>query len=264
MRAELGRALKAPQALASFIVCFITFLGYSLPTWIGYILIDEWLEYRESALHLSIGGIFFGGFMLLLPFCAALAHSTSQVDDIRSGMMQWEALRSSVFKYVRSKVSACMLVAAVSASSAFVIHAILWNCIALPIDPAAYPYQTIYFSEDCVFHDWYTICHGLPVYIEMTAGIAFTASVWAVVALAIAVWVPDKLLTVTIPSFLYYLWNADVLFYFTGIRTPHPAILFNDGLTVQKAVISIISYLTVLAACLAIYYIGCQRRCRNA
>lgn len=263
MCAEFKRALKAPQALASFAVCFITLLGYSLAYWIGSILAGEWIEYRESALQLSVGGIFFGGFMLLLPFCAALAHSTSQVDDIRSGMMQWEVLRSSVFKYVRTKVGTCMIAAAVTASAAFVIHAILWNFIAVPVDPVNYPNHMIYFSEDCVFHDWYTICHGLPVYIEMTLGIAFTASIWAVVALAISVWVPDKLLTVAIPSFLYYLWNADVPFYFTGIRTPHPAILFNDGLTVQKAIISILSYLVVLALSLIAYTAGCQRRCRN-
>ncbi len=264
MREELERALKAPQAFASFIVCFITFLGYSLAYWIGSISVGEWIEYRESALHLSIGGIFFGGFMLLLPFCSALAHSTSQVDDMRSSMMHWEALRGSVFKYVRIKVGTCMIVAAVAASSAFVLHAIIWNIVALPVDPATYPNHTIYFSKECIFYNWYTICHGLPVYIEMTLGIAFTASVWAVVALAISVWVPDKLLTVAIPSFLYYLWNADVIFFFTGIRTPHPAILFNDGLTVQKAIISILSYLVVLTISLIAYTVGCQRRCRNA
>lgn len=264
MREELERALKAPQALASFIVCFITLLGYSLAYWIGSIWAGEWIEYRESALQLSIGGIFFGGFMLILPFCSALAHSTSQVDDMRSSMMQWEALRGSVFKYVRIKVGTCMIVAAITASCAFVLHAIIWNIVALPLDPTTYPNHTIYFSKECVFYNWYTICHGLPVYIEMTIGIAFTASVWAVVALAISVWVPDKLLTVAIPSFLYYLWNADVIFFFTGIRTPHPAILFNDGLTVQKAIISILSYLVVLAISLIAYIVGCQRRCRNA
>lgn len=264
MRKELERALKAPQVWASFVVCFITLMGYSLAYWIGTILVGEWMEYRESALQLSLGGIFFGGFMLLLPFCAALSHSTSQVDDMCSGMMQLEVLRGSVLKYIRIKAGTCMIVAAAAASSAFVMHAILWNIIALPVDPATYPNHTIYFSKNCVFNNWYTICYGLPMYIEVTLGIAFTASVWAVVALAISVWFPDKLLTVTIPSFLYYLWSANVVFYFTGIKTPHPATLFNDGLTVEKAIISIISYLVILAISLVCYYIGCQRRCRNA
>lgn len=264
MKEEFTRAVRKLQFWIALLVCFMTLLGYSLSYWIGSILVNEWIEYRESALQLSVGGIFFGGFMLLLPFCAALAHSTSQADDMSSNMMQLEVLRGSVLKYVRIKVGTCMIVAAAAASSAFVLHAILWNIIALPVDPAIYPNHTIYFSKDCVFYNWYTISHGLPMYVEMTLGIAFTASVWAVVALAISVWVPDKLLTVAIPSFLYYLWNADVVFFFTGIKTPHPAILFNDGLTVEKAIISIISYLVVLIIGLICYYIGCQRRCRNA
>ena len=263
MGEELKRAIKSPQMWASLIVCFITLMGYSLGSWIGCILIDEWMEYRESALQLSLGGIFFGGFMMLLPFCAALAHPTSQIDDMGSSMMQWEVLRGSIFKYVRIKVGTCMITAAAAASSAFVVHAIIWNIIALPCDPVAYPNHTIYFPEECVFHSWYRICYGLPMYIEVAAGIAFTASVWAVVALAISVWVPDKLLTVAIPSFLYHLWNTDVVFYFTGVMLPHPAILFNDGLTMQKAVVSIISYLVVLAVSLFFYIIGCERRCRN-
>ncbi len=263
MREEFGRAIKTPQGWAAFAVCFVTLMGYSLAYWIGAILVGEWIEYRESALQLSLGGIFFGGFMLLLPFCAALAHSTSQVDDMYSGMMHWAALRGSVFKYVCVKVVTCMTVAAVAASSAFVLHAILWNIIALPVDPGTYPNHMIYFSETCIFRDWYTFCHGLPIYVEITLGIAFTASVWAVVALAISVWIADKLLTVTIPSFLYYLWSTDVLFYFTGVRTLHPATLFNDGLTVEKAVLSIISYLIVLVCSLVVYYIGCKKRCQD-
>lgn len=202
--------------------------------------------------------------MLLLPFCSALAHATSQVDDMCSGMMRWEALRGSVFKYVQVKAVTCMVAAAVAAASAFVLHAILWNLIALPVDPTTYPNHTVYFSKDCIFRDWYTVCHGLPVYVEMTVGIAFTASVWAAVALAISVWVSDKLLTVTLPSFLYYLWSSDVLYYFTGVRTVSPAALFNDGLTVKKAVISIISYLVILIISLIGYYIGCKKRCQDA
>ena len=264
MRKELERALKAPQVWASFVVCLITLMGYSLAYWIGTILVGEWIEYRESAFQLSLGGIFFGGFMLLLPFCSALAHATSQVDDICSGMMRWEALRGSVFKYVQVKAVTCMVAAAVAAASAFVLHAILWNLIALPVDPTTYPNHTVYFSKDCIFRDWYTVCHGLPVYVEMTVGIAFTASVWAAVALAISVWVSDKLLTVTLPSFLYYLWSSDVLYYFTGVRTVSPAALFNDGLTVKKAVISIISYLVILIISLIGYYIGCKKRCQDA
>ena len=44
MGEELKRAIKSPQMWASLIVCFITLMGYSLGSWIGCILIDEWME----------------------------------------------------------------------------------------------------------------------------------------------------------------------------------------------------------------------------
>ena len=201
--------------------------------------------------------------MLLLPFCAALAHAASQVDDVSTSMMQWKTIRHSLLKYIRINVGTSMITSSLATSSAFVLHAILWNLIALPNDPANYPNHTIYFSKECVFYEWYLIMHGLPVYIEMAVGIAFTASVWSVVALAISVWIPDKLLTVVIPSFLYYLWNADVVYFLIGIRTPHPATLFSDGLTVEKAIVSIVSYSLVFVFSLSCYYYGCKRRCRN-
>lgn len=261
MLEEMKRTLKSPQTWIAFIVCFITLMGYSFVYWIGSA--NEWIEYRESALHLSIGGIFFGGFMLLLPFCAALVHATNQIDDICTSMMHWKTIRHSLRKYISTNVGVSMIISALSASGAYVLHAIIWNIVALPNDPAIYPNHTIYFSKECVFYDWYLVMHGLPVYIEMTLGIAFTASIWSVAALAISVWIPDKLLAVVIPSFIYYLWNADVFYFLTGIKTPHPAILFSDGLTVEKAIISIGSYLMLLIISLVLYCCGCERRCKN-
>ena len=147
MKEELKRALSSPQAWVAFSVSFLTLLGYSLAYWIGCIIVGEWIEFRESALQLSVGGIFFGGFMLLLPFCAALAHSTSQVDDMVFGMMQWEVIRSSIAEYVICKVKVCMCVSSLVTSSAFILHAILWNIIAVPVDPASYPSEFVQSFE---------------------------------------------------------------------------------------------------------------------
>ena len=53
------------MVLASAIV-FICLLGFSIPTWQESA--ESALEYRPSALEQSLGGIFFGGVMLMLPF----------------------------------------------------------------------------------------------------------------------------------------------------------------------------------------------------
>ena len=149
MHEELKNTFRSKRFWIAFGVAIFTLMGYSAAYWIGSA--DEWLEYRESALHLSIGGIFFGGFMLLLPFCAALAHSTSQVEEESGSIMQWRTLRSSVAKYVAIKASASMIGAAVATMSAFILHAIIWNIIALPCDPTTYPNHTIYFDPSCIF-----------------------------------------------------------------------------------------------------------------
>ena len=105
---------------------------------------------------------------------------------------------------------------------------------------------------------------SLPMYLAIAAGMAFSAAVWAVVALAAAAWSPDKLLSFTIPSFLYYLWAADAPDWFLGLKIPHPASLFNDGLSAASLKTTLIGYGVLFAVSLAAYYAGCERRLRHA
>lgn len=264
MAEEIKSIFKSRNYWMAFVISFLTLLGYSLSSWLNAISVGESMEYRESALSLSVGGIFFGGFMLLFPFCASVAHATSQVDELRSGMARWRVMRGSVARYVGVKAAASMLAAALATTSAFALHAVIWNGIALPCDPAAYAVHTIYFSEDCVYADLYTVCYGLPMYAAVAAGMAFSAAVWAVTALATAAWSPDKLMAFTIPSFIYYLWSADAAEWFLGLNIPHPASLFNDGLSPERLCAALASYGVLFAVSLAAYCAGCERRLRHA
>lgn len=264
MSEEIKSIFKSRNYWMAFAISFLTLLGYSLSSWLNAVSVGESMEYRESALSLSVGGIFFGGFMLLFPFCASVAHATSQVDELRSGMARWRVMRGSVARYVGVKAAASMLAAALATTSAFALHAVIWNGIALPSDPAAYAVHTIYFSEDCVYANLYTVCYGLPMYAAVAAGMAFSAAVWAVTALATAAWSPDKLMAFTIPSFIYYLWSADAAEWFLGLKIPHPASLFNDGLSPERLRAALASYGVLFAVSLAAYCAGCERRLRHA
>ena len=173
MAEEIKSIFKSRNYWMAFAISFLTLLGYSLSSWLNAISVGESMEYRESALSLSVGGIFFGGFMLLFPFCASVAHATSQVDELRSGMARWRVMRGSVARYVGVKAAASMLAAALATTSAFALHAVIWNGIALPCDPAAYAVHTIYFSEDCVYADLYTVCYGLPMYVAVAVAWRF-------------------------------------------------------------------------------------------
>ena len=106
--------------------------------------------------------------------------------------------------------------------------------------------------------------YGLPMYAAVAAGMGFSAAVWAVTALATAAWSPDKLMAFTIPSFIYSLWSADAAEWFLGLSIPHPASLFNDGLSPERLRAALASYGVLFAVSLAAYCAGCERRLRHA
>ena len=261
MKEELKRVFVSPFFFLSFGFMFLCFLGYSLPAWVYSVGIE--MEYRESAFQLSIGAIFFGSVMMFMPFCAAASHAVKQVDEMRSSMLHWRVYRSSISRYAMIKMAGSAISAACSTALAFACHAVLWNIIALPVDPLTYPGHEIGWAETCLYGKWYLIAHGLPVYVWMTFGIAFSAAIWAIVALAVAVWIPDRLLVISVPSCIYYLWHLQLPYILFGINTQHPGTLYNDALTVKSAVECIITYIVVLIISICIYITGLRRRICN-
>ena len=79
----------------------------------------------------------------------------------------------------------------------------------------------------------------------------------------IAIWIPDKLLVIAIPAAIYYIWNADISFYVFDVPLPSPTSLFNDGLSVQKAVTALIMYAIAFAISVGSFYMGCRKRCQD-
>ena len=262
MKEELKSAFLNARFLLAFLLILSCFLGYSLPTW--FALLDGGEEFREGALQLSVGGIFYGGAMLLLPFYAGTPHVPSQVDEIRTSFLSWKVFRSSVGRYARNKIIATMASSAAAAGLAFALHALAWNFIAFPYDVVAHPYQEIPFGSRCIFSAWADICYALPIYIWITVGIAFCASIWAVTGLAIAVWLPDKLLSIVIPVCIYNLWQHRIFYYVFGVRLPQPGALYNDALTVDWVWQSLVLYTLLFGVSVTAYVRGLRRRAQNA
>lgn len=262
IKEEMKSAFMNVGFAVAFGMMLLCLLGYSLPAWM--VGTDWGDEYRQSALSLSIGGVFFGSSMLLLPFCANTAYSISQVDEIHSSMMHWKVMRSSVRRYVLQKMAASMISATTAVSMAFALHAILWNCIANPYNPVAHPYQAITFAQGCIYSQWTGICYALPVYIWMAATMGFCAAIWSVVGLAVAVWVPDKLLIVIIPVCFYELLSCKILDHLFGIAAPHPGLLYNDGICAPWVIRSFIMYSIIFAISLIVYFAGVKRRIQDA
>ncbi len=261
MREELKSAFLNFNFVMGFLVMLICFLGMSIPEWV---VSAAWgSEYRQSALQQSIVGIFFGGVMLLMPFCACIPYATRQVEELRTSVMTWKLLRSSLSKYATGKIMASALSGGAAVAAAFIIHALIWNLVALPCDPVAHPYHEISFDPNSLYAEWYAICYGLPMYLSITIGIFISGSTWAVIALAVSVWVPDKLLTVAIPACIYYLLSASILNHLFGWNLPHPATLYNDALTVQQAIQSFTEYVLLFIFACVLYRLGLRRRAQN-
>ena len=102
------------------------------------------------------------------------------------------------------------------------------------------------------------------MYVEMTLGIAFSAAMWAIVALAVAVWIPDRLLTISVPACIYYLWHLQLPYYLFGVRAPHPGTLYNDALTLESAIQCLCAYVIVFTVSLFVYLGGLRRRACHA
>lgn len=260
MRSEMRRSLFSAGTILSCCIVLICMFGFSIPVWLS--TDGSALDYRASALELSLGGIFFGGLMLMLPFCAALPGTISQVDEVRSGFLYLRGIRESARYYVLTRTVSAMLAGAVSLALPFMIHCLLWNFIALPYDPVSYPDQEIIFHH--LYNDWSRIAYAVPMYAWIALGLALTGALWALISLATAIWIPDKLVAVMVPIGICYFWSYGLFGHLLGMTLPSPSGIYNDGLSWSRCFQTLAMYAVFGTIALAVYYSGLKRRLRNA
>lgn len=260
MREELKMALLGKRFVFAFLAMFVCIWMRILPDWL---VSADWGDYRPDALHLVIGSIFFGGVMLVLPFCATLPHAISNVDEVQTSFLYWKAMRSPLRKLARLKIISTALSCGLCVMLPFVINIVIWNIVAVPIDPITYPQHEQMFSDGVLYNDWYGVMYGLPMYISTSLGIFLNGALWALVGLAVSVWLPDKLLVMTIPVGVYFLWLYNLPRWMFGVTIPHPSSLFNDGLTLEVLVQGLIATGVSLVLAIAAYYAGLKRRVQH-
>lgn len=234
--------------IGAVFVLFISFSGYAACDWVT--MYDWDVAYRASSLQQILGGIFFGGVILMIPLGAAIPVGIKQVDELQSGFIQYEIHRSSIKKYTARQLTSSFFVAGSTVGLAFLLHVVLWNVIATPCDPRLNDYLAIPFSEDCIYYSWQEILYSLPIYVWMIIALFFCGGMWGVVSITAALLTQDKLLAVAIPFCVYYLWHCGLPGVLLGIREfPHPADLYNDALTISMVWESVAVYLLILAIC---------------
>lgn len=257
MKEEMKRFFGNPSfwiALFGMVLCFFII---SIPEWIDVDLPNR-PEWRSPALVKAVTPVWFGGYILLLPFCSAIACVPPQVDDLNSGFTQWQGIRSSVKRYVMNKVITCMLGGFLVCAVSFWIHAIVWNIIALPIDPITYPEHEQYLNG--LFGQWYALAYGLPMYLWIGCGAGLCGSMTALLGLAAAAWIPDHLIAITFPVAIYFFWSYDITYILFGISLPRPSGLYNSYVTWSKTAQCILMNGAISVLALAVYSIGIKRR----
>lgn len=259
MRSEIRRALFSPSMLLSCLVVIFCFLGYSVPSWTS--TAGSPLDYRASALEQSLGGIFFGGVMLMLPVCGAIPFSLSQVDEIRSGFLTLRGARQSTLHYALSKAAASMLSGGIALTLPFLLHCCFWHLLALPYDPFTYPDQEIFFRN--LYGQWSRIAYAWPMYLWIAFGMGLCGALWALVSLASTVWIPDKLVAIMLPMGVISFWSYGLFSHLLGIRLPSPSGLYNDGLSVERLFQSLGINTFLGIAAFGLYYLGLKRRLRH-
>ena len=261
MREEMKRFLTHPSfwlAMGGMMFCL---LMVSVPSWI-FVELPNRPEWRSSALVMAVTPVWFGGYMLILPFCCAIASVPAQVEDLQSGFARWQVIRSSVRRYVCGKAAIGAMGGFLVGAAPFWLHAILWNGLALPVDPIAYPEHELYLGG--LFGEWYDVAYGLPVVLWIGCGLGLCGGMTALMGLAAAAWIPDKLIAVTLPVVVTFFWSYDLSYALFGIRLPRPAGLYNSGVTWERAVQCLLMNGAVALTSFALYLSGVQRRMRHA
>lgn len=262
MKEELRSVIFSRWFLIAWIVMMLTLLAMSIPERITSV--DWGDEHRASALQMALMPIFFGGVMLLFPFCACTVSAPRQTGEIRSGYIQWALLRGNARSYAIRKLSVNFLASGLAVGLAFFAHAMLWRAIAWPSQPLVYSQHEIpSFINDVIYAPWMEIAHGLPIILWMTMGMLLMGGVWGTVGLVVSMWVPDALLAVSLPTFLYFFWNGPsrVLL---GFRLPSASRIYNDALTWPIVGEVLAVNLAFMALLCLLYWLGLKRRAYHA
>ena len=260
---EIRLILTSKRFWGAVIIMLIGFTGYAIFDWI--IVYDYPPEAQPSSLQQTIGGIFFGGVMILLPLCSSIPVGTLQVDEYKTAFAEQAIIRTTMRAYLLRKLVVAFICGAAVMGVSFAIHAISWNIIATPCDTTVNSAREIMFSEQCLYFAWQPILYSLPIYISIFIGISFCGGMWSIVSVTAACFIQDKLLAVAVPFCLYYLWHMGLFRVLLGVSSlPHPADLFNDSLTFVGIGHSLVAYAVVLIICVSLLWLRLRWRYRHA
>jgi hypothetical protein len=186
------------------------------------------------------------------------------VEEIRTGFLFPKAIRTTALRYAAQKIAVVALSGAAVMGIASLLHSVLWNVVAGVYDPVARPDIEVFFTEGTVYDTLRAHPYAWTAYLHAALGFAVTGAIWSVVGLATAVWLPDIILTITVPVALYFFWTYQFSFYLFGIKLPDTSALYNDGQYWHDYLQAVAAYAVVFIAASLVCYRGMKRRLQHA
>lgn len=250
MRGILRKYIRNRGFFLSFAVILGCYLACSVYEWLRA-LQEPVLEYRPNALMLSSEANFFGGIILVFPFCACLPIASSMRKKIRLVPSDFATKRTALQEAI-----GCFTAGALCVSLPFILHAVAWSFIALPANPMKYSSHEIYFSG--LYSVWYQTFYGLPMYISIAIGMALSGGALATIYYSASKWIHNWIASLAYPASIYFVWiKAGITF--PKIIRATPDALFNDALQVGDIAFTLMMYSILVLG----HYIIHTRMCKN-
>ena len=219
-------------------------------------------EYYASALQLTFQPIYFGGFILMAVVSSAFPASSSLIDDLRERLSVYELGRLGMKRYIRTKALSASLCGGAATAAGFLLHALFCYALFLPSDPLRYAAHVLPFNGT-LYEGLYGVLGGWPMVAFAALMLWVTGCVWALLGLATAAWIPDKVIAVAAPVMVYYLWLWGGFRDMLGGTNLSPTTPYNDGLTWAKLAASLTQYLILGVFAWFAYRRGMRRRLEN-
>jgi hypothetical protein len=259
MRANMRRMFTQH---AFVLAVLFSFIGLNVHVWPD--MKTNWevysgIEYYSSALQFAVQPIYFGGFILAIVVAASFPASGCLIDDLRERLSLYEYVRLGRRRYLSIKAFSASVCGGSAAALGFILHTIICYSLFLPSNPAKYSSHVLPF-EGTIYENLYGVWGGTPMILFVALTVFATGMVWALVSLACAVWIPDKVIAAAAPVMVYYLWLWGGLRETLGWFTLSPAVLFSDGLTTSILCYGLIQYAILGAVAFMIFSAGINRR----
>jgi hypothetical protein len=198
LKSDLKRGIFSLQFLFATLIIFVS-------------LLIQWLtKTRELGGELPqvFSFSFSNIYVYAVPIAAILPFYGIYNDERKSGFIKFAVIRSSVKKYVFSKLFASAVSSFLAVFLGVLMFAVICGAFSLPFEPLEFFYDEGYIPPPPTLGERIINLGGFPLYAVVAGAVAgIFAAVWNFVGMAFSSFVNDKFLCFSITFTLYFMLN---------------------------------------------------------